>query len=75
MTNALAWNRELTMSDDDPFQLQNEPPKPKPTEFTDNDGRQRVLFSGLNCLPGQQNLFPTDGGDDEPRCDDLDRGA
>ena len=22
---------------------------------------QKVLFSGLDCLPGQQDLFPTDG--------------
>ncbi len=23
--------------------------------------QQHVLFSGMNCLPGQQDLFPTDG--------------
>ena len=23
--------------------------------------KQRVMFSGLDCLPGQQDLFPTDG--------------
>jgi hypothetical protein len=23
--------------------------------------RQRVLFSGMDCLPGQQDLFETDG--------------
>jgi hypothetical protein len=23
--------------------------------------QQRQLFAGLNCLPGQENLFPTDG--------------
>ena len=23
--------------------------------------RQRTMFSGLDCLPGQQDLFPTDG--------------
>jgi hypothetical protein len=22
---------------------------------------QRLLFSGLDCLPGQRDLFPTDG--------------
>lgn len=29
--------------------------KPKPTHY------QRKLFSGLDCLPGQMDLVPTDG--------------
>ncbi len=28
--------------------------------------RQRVLFCGLDCLPGQIDLFPTDGEPDAP---------
>jgi len=28
--------------------------------------RQRVLFSGLDCLPGQIDLFPTHGEPDAP---------
>ena len=28
--------------------------------------RQRALFSGLDCLPGQMDLFPTDGEPEEP---------
>lgn len=41
--------------------------------FDDNDRcRQRVLFSGLDCLPGQQDLFPTDGGNHVPHRDDQD---
>lgn len=23
--------------------------------------RQKVLLAGMNCVPGQQDLFPTDG--------------
>jgi hypothetical protein len=30
--------------------------------FTPEDlERQTVLLAGLDCLPGQENLFPTDG--------------
>ncbi len=28
-------------------------------------GKQRNLFSGMDCLPGQMDLFDTDGGSDE----------
>jgi hypothetical protein len=31
-----------------------EPERPAPA-------RQKVLFSGVDCLPGQQDLFATDG--------------
>ncbi len=51
---------------DEPYVLTNLPPclpesgDPQPeTEST----RQRVLFSGMDCLPGQRNLFETDGED------------
>jgi hypothetical protein len=27
----------------------------------EEDIRQTVLFSGMDCLPGQRNLFETDG--------------
>jgi hypothetical protein len=27
--------------------------------------RQRVLFAGMGCLPGQDDLFQTDGGQDK----------
>jgi hypothetical protein len=47
-----------------------------PMPFEDNDHcRQGVLFSGLDCLPGQQDLFPTDGGADESHCHDQDRST
>jgi hypothetical protein len=52
----------------DDFTLANDPPKetpwqPPPTE----KARQKALFSGLDCLPGQEDLFPTDG-----QCDNHD---
>ena len=47
---------------DEPFQLCNDPPphrprKPEPRERQ----KQKTLFDGLDCLPDQQDLFPTDG--------------
>lgn len=49
-----------------PFRLENTPPKPKPLTFESSKDRQRVLFTGLDCLPGQQDLFDCDG---EPSID------
>jgi hypothetical protein len=33
----------------------------KPVEFQNDATRQRRLFSGMDCLPGQLDLFKTDG--------------
>ena len=45
-----------------PFRLENKPPrreyKPKPTPHME---RQRVFFAGMDCEPGQLDLFETDG--------------
>ncbi len=60
---------------EDAFILRNDSPDQAGPEFENNDGVQRVLFTGLNCLPGQEDLFPTDGGADEPHCHDQDRSA
>ncbi len=30
------------------------------------EARQRVLFSGMDCLPGQLDLFQTDGDAEPP---------
>jgi hypothetical protein len=49
----------------DEFTLANEVPRPKPLEFSNDPTRQRVLFAGLDCLPGQQDLFATDGDAEE----------
>jgi hypothetical protein len=47
----------------EPFQLTNEPPKRKRPDVPPE--KQKVLFSGLDCLPGQLDLFKTDGYDAE----------
>jgi hypothetical protein len=47
--------------DHEPFALQRPHPKPRVTQFVSHGGTQKVLFSGMDCLPGQQDLFPTDG--------------
>lgn len=46
---------------DERFHLQNEPPQRKQQVDGNPNNHQKVLFSGLDCLPGQQDLFPTDG--------------
>jgi hypothetical protein len=33
----------------------------RPLCCNEEPDRQTTLFSGLDCLPGQENLFPTDG--------------
>lgn len=51
----------------EPFVLDNtpEPPKPGPVLEPADKTTQRVLFSGLDCLAGQMDLFATDGESDE----------
>lgn len=44
---------------DETFTLCNDPPPP--ARFDDQECRQTVLFAGLDALPGQEDLFPTDG--------------
>jgi hypothetical protein len=44
---------ELNNQPEPPPRWQGEAPAPK--------CRQKVLFSGMDCLPGQMDLFPTDG--------------
>ncbi len=40
------------------FQLHNDPSTAKRTRFENGERtRQRVLIDGLDCLPGQQDLF------------------
>ena len=36
----------------------------RPPEFENDRRRQRVLFSGLRLIPGQLDLFATDGQSD-----------
>ena len=45
----------------EPFELTNEPPPPEPWQGEKPEPtRQKVLFSGMECLPGQLDLFDTD---------------
>lgn len=39
------------------FQLTNDRPRPKPLRFENDECRQTVLFAGMDCLPGQEDLF------------------
>ena len=38
------------------------PPKPKREEVFTPKAQQKALFTGLDCQPGQLDLFRTDGG-------------
>ena len=42
-----------------PYKLQNDPPRWRGKKGP--KGKQGLLFSGLHCLPGQRDLFATDG--------------
>lgn len=59
---------------DEPFRLR--PPPPPKKRFEDQpDARQAVLFSGLGCLPGQGNLFQTDGPKEKPDAEEATRAS
>ncbi|MGB7733208.1 MAG: hypothetical protein WBL72_05885 [Thermoguttaceae bacterium] len=46
----------------DEFALSNVPPEPKPWRGDEPENtRQKVLLSGMDCQPGQLDLFETDG--------------
>jgi len=48
-------------ADGGPFRLRNAPARPAPWRGEKPEQtRQQVLFSGTDCLPGQQDLFATD---------------
>ena len=42
------------------FTLTNKPEYVKP-QFESLGGKQRKMFAGMDCLPGQMDLFATDG--------------
>ena len=48
-----------------PFMLANDPPRKPALRFENNHGRQMMLLAGLDCLPGQGDLFATDGEETE----------
>jgi hypothetical protein len=41
----------------EPFTLANDAPKTPRATFASEPTRQRNLIDGLDCLPGQQDLF------------------
>ena len=48
------------------FGLRNSPATKKPWRGKEPENtRQTMLLSGLDCLPGQQDLFVTDGQQEE----------
>jgi len=48
------------------WQLEQTRPKPKPWRGSDPENtRQTLLLSGLDCLPGQQDLFATDSAKED----------
>ena len=56
--------RRLSTEEDDcaEFALSNAAPKPKPWRGGEPENtRQTMLLCGVDCRPGQQNLFETDG--------------
>ena len=56
--------RRLSQEDGDTaeFVLSNAPPTPKPWRGSESENtRQTVLLGGMNCLPGQPDLFEADG--------------
>jgi hypothetical protein len=57
---------------DQPFALSREavPVPPERWRPEAREGTQRVLFCGLECLPGQLDLFTTDGPTEEKPCTD-----
>ena len=61
-----AWHDDFLEFIEEPFQLSNEPPDSPDWQPESDDDRhpeqvQRKLFSGLDCLPNQQDLFDCDG--------------
>ncbi len=51
----------------DPFTLDDTPkPEPEPNPEPPEPTRQTTLFSGLDCLAGQLDLFQPDGEEDPP---------
>jgi hypothetical protein len=60
--------RRLAEDNDDRarFALHNSPATKKPWRGKEpEDTRQALLLAGLDCLPGQQDLFATDGQQEE----------
>ncbi len=60
LPNYAGWGIVAENGDEDceAFKLANDPPRVRPQSFDNGEKtRQRVLVDGLNCLPGQLDLF------------------
>ena len=56
---------------DEGYALTNPPPPlPEWRGSQPENTRQAVLFAGMGCLPGQRNLFETDGDAEQGQIDD-----
>ena len=51
----------MNANHDEPFRLVNPPAKLKPWKPAAEAMRQKTLLAGLDCKPGQLDLFATDG--------------
>lgn len=60
LPNYAGWGIVAENGDEDceAFSLANDPPRVRPQSFGNGEkARQRVLVDGMNCLPGQLDLF------------------
>lgn len=57
------------------FALRRQDRGVKRETFVSTPGKQKVLFCGMDCLPGQLDLFQTDGPSEKARCDDGESGG
>ena len=55
--NGQDGRREVDRPADDVFALRNDPPRRPKLAIVAEPMRQRVLIDGLDCLPGQIDLF------------------
>ena len=47
------------------FKLENDKPTPALRPFVTKAAKQKKMFAGMDCLPGQEDLFETDGEEEK----------
>lgn len=58
MTGTATSNLKTKPESEEVFELRNDPPKPRKQRFYPQDrDKQLMLLDGLDCLPGQEDLF------------------
>lgn len=55
----------MKITNNESFVLTNQPARRSPIRFENDERRQKPLFAGLDCLPGQDDLLSTEGVDDD----------